>query len=132
MRVTILFISLGLLLLCTACESKSSPKQDFELKELCGKRAEQVYKVFKENNGLTNSEYECHYNSKLKRCLIHITDLPAGEIRSYLIDVNENKRYATYISRLMGNDQNDNCFIENKPCQNKDQWDSYVKKMMEE
>jgi len=132
MRKTILFTILVLLLLCAACESKSSQKQDYELQELCGKRAEQVYNIFKENNGLTYSDYSCHYNTKLKRCLIHITDLPAGEIRSYLIDVNENKRYATYVKRGVGEKQDVHCFIENKPCQDKDQWDEYVNKMMEE
>jgi hypothetical protein len=32
----------------------------------------------------------------------------------------------------MGKDQDEICFIESKPCQNKNEWDAYIKKMMEE
>src|SRR5450759_2885071 len=55
-------------------------KEDYELQERCGKRADELFKREYGNTGITNTKdgqaiagYKNHYNSKLNKCFVLLT-----------------------------------------------------------
>lgn len=71
------------------------------------------------------SDYESHYNMHLKKCFTLIKDTSAQGFSEWLIDVNENKRYGTYMT--IG--ASEFCEIKDKPCKTKEgckqEWDAF-------
>ena len=93
-------------------------KLNYELQERCGQKAAQVYK---DDYDLPHRNYRNHYNAHLNRCFMLVTDSAA----QYLVEVNEHKE-SMYIWR------DGRCIIEDKFCKSLQEWDAFVKKMMED
>jgi hypothetical protein len=91
----------------TAVDAFGEPnKVEYELRERCGKRAQEVWKRdFGDQDTKTRhvvSVYENHYNSKLNKCFLAVNtsvteDNKVTQERK-LYDVDENKTYARYSS----------------------------------
>ena len=128
----------------------ATAKEDYELQERCGKRAEEVFNHFYKNvNGIVNNDdgsaalvaYENHYNAKLNKCFFKstYTDLPhkfkdhnkSGSVLIDLYDINENKEYGTYFKR----DQDkvpSMCKVSGKTCGSEKEWESLISTFMNE
>ena len=75
-------------------QSSVSPKELYELQERCGKEGEEFYKkTFNESNSRLDQN---HYNKKLNRCFITVTDFEYH--REYLYDVTEHKQLGFIIN----------------------------------
>jgi hypothetical protein len=83
----------------------ASTKEEYELQERCGKRAEERFKK-EYGSETTMSNYSNHYNRKLNKCFILVTQtihndketremLGISTIRT-LVDINENKVYGGF------------------------------------
>ncbi len=91
----------------------------YELQERCGQRAEQVYKD--KYGPSPNRSYENHYNTRLNKCFLLVTD-STGQ---YLLDVNENMQ--SMFVFLDGK-----CTIAWQRCGGYDEWNQFVRAMMQE
>ena len=96
-------------------------KVNYELQERCAKRAEELYQG---GVGYDAVQHRYHYNARLNKCFMWFD----GSDGEHLLDVNENK-YTRYL-------HNGRCNIEGKSeytgtC-TRDEWDAYLKRMMEE
>lgn len=123
----------------------ASPKEEYDLQERCGKRAEEYFKR-EYGNGISNTKdgqsmtvYTNHYNKKLNKCFILLTTtnvtykdkkVSSSTFRS-LYDINENKEYGIFFKR-----DNDNfvfeCKVSDKVCNSEDEWEALIKPYMEE
>jgi hypothetical protein len=111
--------------------------------ERCGKLVAELFK--KEwgngvsNDGNTHAVYQSHYNAKLNKCFFE--QLSSGVVVNKktkkvtpneddaLYDANENKEYGAYIQygdRVML------CYLNDKLCVSKEEWESLIKPYMEE
>jgi hypothetical protein len=99
-------------------ETLEQQKLNYELQERCGQKAAQVYK---DHYDLPLRNYRNHYNAHLNKCFMLVTDYAA----QYLVEVNEHKE-SMFIWR------DGRCIIEDKSCNSLQEWDAFVKKMMEE
>ena len=104
--------------------SAASNKEEYELSEKCGKRAEELFKG-KFENSVIQYNYQSHYNKKMNKCFMYVFSMNLNA----LYDVNENKEYGMIIFEK-GNV--DRCRMLNKSCKSEDEWDSFVKSYMEE
>lgn len=81
-----------------AADQKLDKKQIFELRKECGKISAEFAQRWKLCKGTGN--YQSHYNIKLNICFIHMTASCNEKGNKFwaesVIDVNENKDYATY------------------------------------
>lgn len=126
----------------------ASVKEDYELQEKCGKRAEEVFKkevggyVQKNGNGnLTFTNYNNHYNKTLNKCFFFTTststfkDDKNNKISTIIIkdlyDLNENKQYGSF-TRHSSLGAPMECRVLEKRCNSEAEWDALVKRYMEE
>jgi hypothetical protein len=123
----------------------ASAKEEYELQERCGKRAEEFFKQGY-GNGINNTKdgqsidgYTNHYNKKMNKCFFLLTTSyfpykdkkTSNSIFITLFDINEQKEYGSFFKRL-----NDNfgfvCKVSDKVCHSQDEWEALVKPYMEE
>jgi len=111
-------------------------KEEFELQERCGKRAEEWFKsewgngISSDKDGQTRASYRNHYNSKLNKCFVLLTSAIYEKDRtSYtdmeLFDVNEQKGYGSFWEKF-GVGQPQSCEVGNVPCLSEKEWNSLV------
>ena len=134
-KIMLLFIfCIGLFFLLFGDGYAVSKKEDYDLQERCGKRAEEYFKrdYGSGDNGDEHYNYINHYNTKLNKCfmLVTIGSLEKKLIQEKLIDINENKEYGDIIYKL--DNKQMHCMFLDKVCRSKDEWDVLVKPYMEE
>ena len=88
--------------------SKLSLKDEYDLKERCGKRAAEVFKkdwgngVSNDNNSSTLASFSNHFNKKLNKCFYLITSNVTSHARKNtyhfitLVDINDNNIYSDF------------------------------------
>lgn len=125
----------------------ASIEEQYELQERCSKRAEELFKkecgnyIVSNEAGTTMSNYTNHYNRKLNKCFILVTqtsipkDKEAMEkwgVSTYktLWDINENKLYGSFFK--FSKDGLTDCEVLGKHCSSEYEWDALVKPYMEE
>lgn len=120
-------------------------KEEYELQERCGKRAEASFK--KEwGSGIQNTAdgqmvavFENHYNRRLNKCLVlyRTTNVPKKRNNAditvttsfVLFDINANKEYGQLWTTGVTH-QVTLCNLLEKPCQSKEEWDALIKPYM--
>jgi len=105
-------------------QSSVSPKELYELQERCGKEGEEFYK--KTFNESTSRLDQNHYNKKLNRCFITVTDFEYH--REYLYDVTEHKQ----LGFIINDDKGIWGSFSQQSCDLRIQCDSLVKPYMTE
>lgn len=143
-----LFASAIWLLACEVAPSYAGPnKEEYELQEHCGKRAQEIFKQ-ENGNGITNTKdgqaltgYTNHYNKKLNKCFVlqTTTDLSyknkqekkSSSTLITLYDVNENKDYGSFFMRD-DDAQPFVCSVLEQACHSKAEWDALIKPYMED
>jgi len=134
----------------TTKASAEPNKEQYELQERCGKRAEQVFKS--DNPGqsggsmITNTEggqdvtsYQNHYSATMNKCfyLLITTGVNYKEHPQYtttlmtLLDLNENKEYGTFFER---SDRSAplHCNVQEKICHSEREWRELLRHYMDE
>lgn len=120
----------------------AGPKEDYELQERCGKRAEERFKTEVGNNISSDKDfayssgYTNHYNTKLNKCFILVTTTSYPKDRKgnmigmkNLYDINENKEYASFVTVK---EKITDCRVLDKDCKSEGEWDMLIKPYMEE
>lgn len=122
----------------------SGSKEDYELQERCGKRAEEKFKEaygkagFQTDGVLVN--YINHYNKKLNKCFVLVTgtNIPTGGNEKLgigtdktLWDINENKPYGSFY-KFSNKSTPSICDVLGRLCKSESEWDLLVKPYMEE
>jgi hypothetical protein len=125
------------------CFSEPS-KVEYELRERCGKRTEEIWKkkfgiddISKTKNGQIISKYETHYNATLDKCFYLTRSDIIGKKKvtkvERLFDVDENKEYGRFSG---GNgDTFHICVMFVKgthKCSSEDEWRVLIKQYMED
>jgi hypothetical protein len=134
MNKIIFVIAIFLLFGCQDEASKN--KIEYELQEKCSKSAEHWVTQYKD---ILN--YKSHYNSHLNKCFVHAL-VSTIETHSFsltyemIYDVNENKEYGHNSIQTYFNGSPEICMTTIKgkhidKSQSKDQWDAFVKEIME-
>ena len=125
----------------------ASIKDEYELQERCGKRAEEVFKR-EFGNGISNTKdsqsmsgYENHFNKKLNKCFVllrttiftHKTKKEGATTSSDIVlyDINENKQYGTFF-KTRNDDKTVICSVSEKICHSESEWDAQIKPYMNE
>ena len=138
-------VTILLLTLSSSASYAATPtaKEEYELQERCGKRAEEVFKR-EFGNGISNTEdgqsmagYTNHYNKKLNKCfyLLAYTEFryknkkEGSSTLITLFDINEQREYGQFFSRL--NDKfGFQCKVEDKACSSQAEWEALIKPYM--
>jgi hypothetical protein len=137
-------ISLLFLLTLFGNAYAASSKEDYELQERCGKRAEERFKsaygngISKYEENTIMSDYTNHYNTKLNKCFVLTTstiipkkEKESGSYSKDLWDINENKNYGSFSKFIVG-DKLTSCRVLNKFCASEAEWDALIKPYIEE
>ncbi len=74
--------------------------------------------------------YKSHYNKKLNKCFMLVTEDGVLERYKKLLNVDENESFGSI--RLNNDAQNLGCYVLNKKCDSEEAWDSLVKPYMNE
>jgi hypothetical protein len=129
-------------------QTSAEPNKDqYELQERCGKRAEEVFKrdyAFK-GGGVTDTKdgedmtvYENHYNAMLNKCFVleKVTSIKyktnkGTATKKTLFDVNEHKVYGIFFIRSEFNFPLE-CRIQQKICHSEGEWEELLKPYMEQ
>ena len=112
----------------------------YELQERCGRRATEWFKA-EYGNGVTNSKegqtlsnFRNHYNARLNKCFVLLMSTSishkrtaTGQIASTtietLFDLNDNNEYGSFAqvqSQVMS------CYVQDKQCSTKDEWQTLI------
>jgi hypothetical protein len=124
--------------------SEKELKDEYNSRDKCGKRCEEYFRK-EYGNGSNNtysgqmmSGYQNHYNKKLNKCFIIITNtsIPNDKETDVLLmksiyDFNENKSYGDFDKYNKKNNP-EHCNVLDKKCESESEWDSLVKPYMEE
>jgi uncharacterized lipoprotein NlpE involved in copper resistance len=117
--------------------SQKQLKKDFELQEKCGRISKEFFKnnyydgIIKTPNGKEiYYHYRNHYNNKLNKCFIEITEDGFIGKKKELLDVNENNSLG--IVRMNKEQDIKSCYVSNKECNSEGEWNILVKPYMEE
>ena len=142
--VAILVLVNGFNLLFVGNCYADSKKEDYELQEKCGNKADKWFKtefgngIKSDKDGQSWYTYQNHYNKKLNKCFVvlHLTYFPKGDDKigtnmKDLMDINENKGYGHYYGSI-GGGKSIFCGVEGKNCNSEGEWDSLVKPYMEQ
>lgn len=122
-------------------------KDEYELQERCGKRAEELFKkeydgyIVSNETGTMISNYTNHYNRKLNKCFILVTQTFISKDKetreklgisteTNLVDINENRPYGHFFKFSQGGLTV--CEVLGKHCSSQNEWDALVKPYMEE
>ncbi len=113
-----------------------------ELAERCSKRTLEIFNkdypipTWKMPDGNTWSiRYEKHYNSKLSKCFMLIKTIVTGHDKEFvcnshlLLDVDENREYGEFLDFRTSEIT---CYLLNKSCSNKREWDLLAEPFMSE
>ena len=123
---SVISLSFLVLLLLVGCNKSSSNNRelDYKLQKQCGEDSERFFK--KTYNDSFEGFYENHYNKKLNKCFIMVTNMKTSWKTFY--DVNESKIDGLYSGDGVS------CSVFDKKCKLKTEkeWDSFVKPYMEE
>lgn len=156
LKLFTLFLCVIFLVACQKKEEASKPasannsyaastKEEYDLQERCGKRADEFFKR-EYGNGISNNKdgqsisgYTNHYNKKLNKCFFLLTtsDLPYKDKKNSastfitLFNINEQKEYGNYFKRLKDN-FGFVCKVSDKVCHTQDEWEALIKPYMEE
>lgn len=115
---------------------EKSAKEISKLQEKCESRCKRIFRK-EYNNGVVEKDksvflylYKSHYNKKLDKCFMAITEDGVLERYKKLLDVNENNSYGSV--RLNNDGQNLGCYVLDHKCKSEEGWDLLVKPYMEE
>ncbi len=142
MKVIILFLLISVTL--SGASYAASNKEEYDLQERCGKRAEEILKpgndngISEDDKQLMMTGYRNHYNRKLNKCFVlqTTTTMPKNKkespsILEELWDINENKLYGRFFKVKIDNKPFE-CNVLGEICNSENEWDSLVKPYMEE
>lgn len=113
-----------------------SAEEISDLQEQCQKMSKKIFRkeykdgVIENTKGMFLYKYKHHYNKKLDKCFMLITEDGMSERYKKLLDVDENNSYGSV--RINNNRENMGCYLLNKKCSSEEGWDSIVKPYMEE
>ena len=122
--------------------SKKKIKEDYELKERCGKQCQEYFeKMYGKGTitteiGLQHRYYRNHFNIKLNKCFIleyGFNSTKDGKLLfdyRELRDIHENKIYGKVVRD--NNKSTLNCNVADNQCNSVEEWDLLVKPYMEE
>lgn len=125
--------------------TEAGQKEEFELQERCGKRAEAWFKQ-EYGNGIVNTKdgqavatYRNHYNGRLNKCfvLLNYQDIPFKNKKSHasilinLFDVNEKTDYGV-LHKFNDSASPTECKVANATCSSETEWQSLVGPFMSE
>src|SRR5438874_10526693 len=130
------------IMITTACCQvfAATAKEEYELQERCGKRAEQVFTkefgggIVNTENGQATVGYTNHYNRKMNKCfyLLTYTSLDykvkakTWSTMVTLFDINEQREYANFFER-----SSDRlgfvCKVGDRKCQSREEWDLLIR-----
>lgn len=115
---------------------EKSAEEIFDLQEQCQKMSKKIFRkeykdgVIENTKGMFLYKYKHHYNKKLDKCFMLITEDGMSERYKKLLDVDENNSYGSV--RINNDRENMGCYLLNKKCSSEEGWDSLVKPYMEE
>jgi hypothetical protein len=128
-----------------------SKKEEYELQERCGKRAEELFRrdwgnsgIVKGKDSTTTANFENHYNTKLNKCFEKLeTIVIPHQARSFdsittrhIFDVNEQRTYAilmySYRSAGGGGFHILTCDVAGKSCDSEKEWQAMASHYMDE
>jgi hypothetical protein len=124
----------------------ATSKEDYELQERCGVRAEERFRREWGKEGPVNTSdgqaivsYRNHYNSRLNKCLALITykslpfkaKPPRVSKQMTLFDVNANQDYGFYF-KFDDEPSPSDCKVEGKACGSEQEWEALVAPYMSE
>ena len=109
-------------------------ESDFELQEICSKKADEVYRESFEG---TNQAYQRHYNKKLNKCFMRTWRTSSQDdqitLTDSIVDAYDGKDYATFFSnRLINEPETITAHVLGKECHSKAEYDILAKPLMEE
>ena len=125
--------------------------QSFDLQERCAAQARKAFKEFESESGASRStllgesavgdDYQSHYNAKLRRCLVLITESGsytqpkfATYFALYLVDAYERRHYAVYSqtdAKVMFCELTPSV-AQKRTCTTQDEFDAFIAPYMEE
>jgi len=115
---------------------EKTAKDISNLQEKCEKQSKKIFSkqynggTVENSNGLFLYKYKHHYNKKLNKCFMVITEDGMSERYKKLLDVDENNSYGSV--RINNDRENMGCYLLNKKCSSEEGWDSIIKPYMEE
>lgn len=119
--------------------SEKKIKEEYDLQERCGKETREFFAkkyrngYIRYSNGEYWYKYQNHYNKKMNKCLIIITETGKYDKRKELFDFNENKELGWFWYLFVNKEWITNrCEVFEKECTSEEEWDSLVKPYMEE
>jgi hypothetical protein len=150
--ITLASLTSGLVVMSFATVGVSAEpnKEQYDLQERCGKRAEQMFKS--DNPGqsggsvITNTEggqdittYQNHYSATLNKCFYLLTSTSINykkkpentTILMTILDLNENKEYGSFFKRSQDSVPS-HCTVRNEVCRSESEWRELLKLYMEE
>lgn len=133
----------------SACAS--TPNEQYELSERCGKRVEEWFirewgktGIVVTNETTTAAEYRNHYNARMNKCFMLLTVQrlpnrsgkgPPFERRVILMDINESKEYGTLVVTkpdAMRPSVISSCSVAAKHCEYEQEWGALIAPYMGE
>ncbi len=115
---------------------EKSAKEISKLKEKCEKQSKKIFRKQYNDGTIENSKgiflykYKNHYNKKMNKCFMIITEDGILERYKKLLDVDENESYGSI--RVNNEQENLGCYLLEKKCKSEDEWDLIVKPYMEQ
>ncbi|MGI8526881.1 MAG: hypothetical protein ACR2K5_12025 [Pseudolabrys sp.] len=132
----------------TSISYAAADKAEYELRERCGKRAEQVWRTEFPNDGITNhpdgsqttTNYKNHYSATLNKCFYLQTGMTIKKgntaiATERLYDINENNEYGMLVSDIESPSFVKKvfvCFVKDKKCSSENEWRELLKPFMED
>ncbi|MBN1471309.1 MAG: hypothetical protein JW925_05985 [Syntrophaceae bacterium] len=116
--------------------TEKSQKEISKLKEKCEKQSKKIFSKQYNDGTIENSKgtflykYKNHYNKKLNKCFMVITEDGVLERYKKLLDVDENNSYGSV--RINNEQENLGCYLLEKKCKSEEEWDLIVKPYMEQ
>jgi hypothetical protein len=143
----VIYLSFALATIFAIPETSAEPNKDqYELQERCGKRAEEAFKNDYAGGGVTNTKdgqnvtaYENHYNAMLNKCFFleivtsvnYKTKDKSISTMITLFDLNEHKAYGSFFKRSDFSVPLE-CYIQEKSCHSQSEWEELLKPYMEQ
>ena len=117
----------------------ASIKEQYELQERCGKRADEVFRR-EYGNGIGNDQmagYTNHYNEKLNKCFVLVTvSIYKPDISNTMVlfDINENKEYGSIVTIITHAKDAPltYCKVLERVCHSQKEWETLTRPFMEE
>jgi hypothetical protein len=129
-----LFLSLFIVFFTTlfiftvGCNYQNLTKEQYGLKDKCGKQSEGWFKSYQQRYPGDKFTYENHFNKRLNKCFV-LLKYSEKQLKS-LRNINENKMYGSFLSKQDG--KIIICNVLDKKCNSEEEWDSLVKTYMED